>query len=46
MGSHRPTAEESQVGQAVFTQPNVTRRQAIEDLLWALLNTPEFVFKD
>ena len=23
-----------------------TRRQATEDLLWALLNTPEFVFKD
>ncbi len=44
--SRPPTAEESQVGQTVFTQPNVTRRQAIEDLLWALLNTPEFVFKD
>lgn len=24
----------------------VPRRQAVEDLLWALLNTPEFVFKD
>ncbi len=24
----------------------VPRRQAIEDLMWALLNTPEFVFKD
>jgi hypothetical protein len=24
----------------------VPRRQATEDLLWALLNTPEFVFKD
>lgn len=24
----------------------VTRRQATEDLLWAILNTPEFVFKD
>ena len=44
--SRLPTAEESQVAQGVFTQPNVTRRQAIEDLFWALLNTPEFVFKD
>lgn len=44
--SRLPTAEEAQVGQGVFTQPNVTRRQAIEDLFWALLNTPEFVFKD
>jgi hypothetical protein len=24
----------------------VARRQATEDLLWALVNTPEFVFKD
>jgi hypothetical protein len=24
----------------------VPRRQAVEDLMWALLNTPEFVFKD
>ena len=22
------------------------RRRAIEDLMWALINTPEFVFKD
>jgi len=22
------------------------RRTAIEDLLWALINTPEFLFKD
>ena len=44
--SRLPSTEEIPVAQAVFTQPNVTRRQAIEDLLWALLNTPEFVFKD
>ena len=44
--SRPPTADESQAAQAVFTQANVTRRQAIEDLLWALMNTPEFVFKD
>jgi hypothetical protein len=24
----------------------VTRRQAAEDVLWALINTPEFVFKN
>jgi hypothetical protein len=44
--SRFPTAEESQIGQAVFAQKEITRKQAIEDLLWALLNTPEFVFKD
>jgi len=30
----------------VFEEKGVTRRQAVEDLLWALINTPEFVFKD
>lgn len=44
--SRMPSAEEAQVGLGVFSQPNITRRQAIEDLLWALLNTPEFVFKN
>jgi hypothetical protein len=44
--SRFPTPDESQVGQGIFTQKDVTRKQAIEDLLWALLNTPEFVFKD
>lgn len=44
--SRLPSPEEAQVAQAVFAQANVTRRQAIEDLLWALMNTPEFVFKD
>jgi hypothetical protein len=29
-----------------FDKPGTKRRQAVEDLMWALLNTPEFVFKD
>jgi hypothetical protein len=41
-----PDAEERQLGESLFTEPNTTRRQATEDLLWALLNTPEFFFKD
>lgn len=41
-----PTDEELQVALKLFTEPNANRRQAIEDLLWALINTPEFVFKD
>ena len=30
----------------VFEEKDTTRRQATEDVLWALINTPEFVFKD
>ena len=29
-----------------FEKPNATRRSATEDLMWALINTPEFVFND
>ncbi|HEX4588855.1 MAG TPA: DUF1553 domain-containing protein, partial [Gemmataceae bacterium] len=39
-----PDDDERKIGEAVFQKGN--RRQAIEDLLWALMNTPEFVFKD
>ncbi|MFO0799399.1 MAG: DUF1553 domain-containing protein [Gemmataceae bacterium] len=29
-----------------FERPGATRRTSTEDLMWALLNTPEFVFND
>jgi hypothetical protein len=29
-----------------FVKPGADRRKAAEDLLWALINTPEFVFND
>ena len=29
-----------------FSVKDITRRQATEDLLWAMMNTPEFAFKD
>jgi hypothetical protein len=41
-----PTEEEFQIGERLFAEPGMTRRQATEDLMWALINTPEFVFKD
>jgi hypothetical protein len=41
-----PDAEERRLCLDVFAAPGVSRRQATEDLLWALLNTAEFVFKD
>ncbi len=43
--SRLPTAEEQSSLVALF-ENNANRRQATEDLMWALLNTPEFIFKD
>jgi hypothetical protein len=44
--SRRPTEAELKVAIGLFEQDGAVRRQVIEDLMWALLNTPEFVFKD
>ncbi len=44
--SRLPEEAEMEIGRKVFAEKDVSRRQAAEDLLWALLNTPEFMFKD
>ncbi len=44
--SRRPTDSELQIGVRLYENGSISRRQATEDLMWALLNTPEFVFKD
>jgi hypothetical protein len=41
-----PAAEEMTDCVKLFEEKGATRRQVTEDLLWALLNTPEFIFKD
>ena len=41
-----PGSEELKVTTKLFQKEGISRRQATEDILWALLNTPEFVFKD
>ena len=41
-----PTEEERSVGVDLFNPSAGGRRQAVEDLLWALINSAEFVFKD
>jgi hypothetical protein len=43
--SRLPTAAEAAATTALYSD-EANRRQTTEDLLWALLNTPEFVFKD
>ncbi|MCH8243287.1 MAG: hypothetical protein IH897_11860, partial [Planctomycetes bacterium] len=40
-----PTGEERQAVTAAF-EAGADRRGATEDLMWALVNTPEFIFKD
>jgi hypothetical protein len=39
-----PTLRERRAALAAFRRPGATRRGATEDLLWALINSPEFVF--
>ncbi|HEX5270420.1 MAG TPA: DUF1549 and DUF1553 domain-containing protein, partial [Gemmataceae bacterium] len=41
-----PGADERADCVKLFEEKGATRRQVTEDLLWALLNTPEFIFKD
>lgn len=42
--SRRPTAKEQAAATALFDKAKDDRSQAAEDLLWALINTTEFVF--
>jgi hypothetical protein len=44
--SRLPDDAERKTGTDLFAEKGTSRRQATEDLLWALLNTPEFMFKD
>jgi hypothetical protein len=41
-----PTEAERTAAAKRFDKKGATRRTATEDLLWALINTPEFVFND
>ncbi len=41
-----PIAQEMTTALEFFAESVDDRRRAVEDLLWALLNTPEFVFED
>ena len=41
-----PTDTERAAAVKRFEKPGADRRKATEDLLWALINTPEFVFND
>jgi len=42
--SRRPTEDEQSLLCALFDDPRIDRRTAVEDVLWTLLNTKEFLF--
>jgi hypothetical protein len=44
--SRLPEEVELNIGVDLYDNENSDRRKVTEDLLWSLLNTPEFVFKD
>ena len=41
-----PTSDETELVTDVLKDGNVDRRQSVEDLMWAMINTPEFVFQN
>jgi hypothetical protein len=44
--SRLPTAEEKMTILPEFSVADRSRRQVVEDLMWSLINTPEFIYKD
>lgn len=44
--SRFPTEEELKIGAGLYENEGADRRQLTEDLMWSLMNTPEFSFKD
>ncbi|MDB5347473.1 MAG: hypothetical protein JWP89_5850 [Schlesneria sp.] len=44
--ARRPATDELNDAVSLFSESDTNRRRVIEDLMWALINTPEFVFKD
>ena len=41
-----PTSEETELVGNLLAEPDADRRQVIEDVTWAMINTPEFVFQN
>ena len=44
--SRFPTGDERSILLAEFAKPEMNRKTMIEDVLWSLMNSPEFSYKD
>jgi hypothetical protein len=44
--ARRPTSEEREALLPLYAEEGADRRRTTEDILWALMNTPEFLFKN
>lgn len=44
--SRMPSAEERSALEAEYAKPDANRRRVTEDIMWSLLNTPEFLYID
>ncbi|PAY17053.1 S-layer protein [Rhodopirellula sp. SM50] len=44
--SRRPTAEEQRYCESLITAAGEQRRGAVEDLMWAMMNAPEFIIQN
>ncbi len=41
-----PSSEETELIVGLLTKENANRRQVVEDVMWAMINSPEFVFQN
>ena len=44
--ARRPAKDELDEAVGLYLDPEANRRRVTEDLMWALINTPEFIFKN
>jgi hypothetical protein len=44
--ARKPDKDETELVVELLTAESANRRQVIEDLMWAMLNSAEFVFQD
>ena len=44
--SRRPNADEKQYAEALISSAGEERRGVIEDLMWAMMNSPEFIIQN